>query len=168
LYLTEKKQIKIFVFFRVLQKLGLEFSNVYRGKTGQEIRSYRLALPIPQKSCQNVPIFVPDKPLFFKKSLKFPNFLDTKKASENSLLTVITGFIKTVIFGLKIPRGRPRLGSIPSSGTRKIRGLANVILLSPFLVVLSERHPGGQSPRTHRSKNRQRDIKWDVEAAKSR
>jgi hypothetical protein len=67
--------------------------------------------------------------------------------------------------GLKIPRGQPHVGSIPTSGTRKIRGLANVILLSPFLVVLSERHSVGQVPRTHRSKNRQRDIKWDVEAS---
>jgi len=55
--------------------------------------------------------------IFFKKILTFPSIRDKKKANENRLITEIIGFLKTVIFGLKIPRGQPRVGSIPTSGT---------------------------------------------------
>ena len=34
--------------------------------------------------------------------------------------------------GLKIPRGRPHLGSIPSSGTKKMKGLAGRWPVKPF------------------------------------
>ena len=40
--------------------------------------------------------------------------------------------------GLKIPRGQPRVGSIPTSGTNDNKGLEAAGLLSPFLIVLCE------------------------------
>ena len=42
--------------------------------------------------------------------------------------------------GLKIPRGQPRVGSIPTSGTNDIKGLGAYSLLNPFLMVLSFRY----------------------------
>jgi len=58
---------------------------------------------------------------------------NNKKTIKNSLLTEMIDFLEMPVFGLKIPRGQPRLGSIPSSGTKEIKGLANNPVNPPFI-----------------------------------